>query len=43
MGGFGGAGEEKSKRKEESAKLRNPDIVGMGVLIVGWAAMMNAS
>jgi len=31
-----GGGEEKSKVKRQSAKLRNPDDVGMGVLIGGW-------
>jgi len=51
MGGLGGARKEKStpmnrdasKCKEEIAELGNPDVVGMGVLIVGWAAMMKAS
>jgi len=29
------AGREKSKGKKQSAKLRKPDVVGMGVLIAG--------
>jgi len=38
-----GRGQGKSKFKMQNAKLRNPDVVGMAVLIGGWAAMTKGS